>query len=243
MPRFVNPVEFYNDEVGAVLPEAQLFFFINKTTTPKATFADPTLNFPNAQPVEADGAGRFPNIWLEPGAYTVELRDNGGVVQWKVDDVNLESLGLLASTVLVFSDHNTLKLGNTIGGEQISFELGQTLGTQGYNLAGDGGQAIYVVVSSAAGTPDDILFLDLGSNLLAQRLKQSLQHFDTGPQMATALWLGINDNAITYGQNLVNDGNGGIYQIVPNGTGVADGLNFIDLNNGNQARRLTLNVS
>lgn len=70
--RFVLPVETAFDANGEPLPGALLFFYENETVVKKNTYSDAEKATPNANPVVADSAGRWPNIFLETDApYTV----------------------------------------------------------------------------------------------------------------------------------------------------------------------------
>lgn len=81
-----NPFEFDNN--GVPLAGASLFFFQTGTNTPQATFADVALTTPNANPVIADGNGRFGTIFLSPSsAYKVQLVNSVGTQIWTEDPV------------------------------------------------------------------------------------------------------------------------------------------------------------
>lgn len=51
---------------GTVLPGAKLYFFQTLTTTPQNTYQDNARATPHENPVEADAAGAFPPIYLDP---------------------------------------------------------------------------------------------------------------------------------------------------------------------------------
>lgn len=48
---------------GIPIPNAKIFFYQNNTTTLKTVYADEALTTPLANPVAANSAGHFPNIW------------------------------------------------------------------------------------------------------------------------------------------------------------------------------------
>ena len=76
MSTFVFPRQFYNDEVGRTLPLSRLYFYETGTYNNKQVFSDKALTTPMSQPVEADGSGRFPPIYLNTDiAYRVQLKD------------------------------------------------------------------------------------------------------------------------------------------------------------------------
>lgn len=75
------------DSSGAPIPEAQLFFFAEGTTTLNNTYQDEGLTLLNTNPVEANGNGRFPPIWLKSQTYTVKMTDaDGGTIKTSVVD-------------------------------------------------------------------------------------------------------------------------------------------------------------
>ena len=62
-------------------------FYSTGTTTRKDTFSDNALTVANTNPVVADSAGRFGDIFLEAGAYRVILTDADDVTIWDADPV------------------------------------------------------------------------------------------------------------------------------------------------------------
>lgn len=52
------------DSEGRALPYAKLYTYEVDSSTPKDTYSDIALNTPNANPIIADGAGRFFNVYL-----------------------------------------------------------------------------------------------------------------------------------------------------------------------------------
>ena len=79
MSRINNPITFFNDEKGRTLPKATLDFYESGTFTRKDTYSDSALSAVNPNPVVADGAGRFPDIFLASGEYRAVLKDRDGV--------------------------------------------------------------------------------------------------------------------------------------------------------------------
>lgn len=75
------------DGNGVPMAGAKLAFYITGTSTPKNTFSDYAMTVPNANPVIADGEGRFGDIWLEAGDYKVILKTAADVVVWTADPV------------------------------------------------------------------------------------------------------------------------------------------------------------
>ncbi|HED4877400.1 TPA: hypothetical protein R4K21_003219 [Stenotrophomonas maltophilia] len=84
--RFYNPAPVFLNLLG-LQPVAggNLQFYQIGTTTPKATWSDPSMTIPNANPVLLDSSGRAnTNIWLD-GAYSVRLLDSLGATIWTRD--------------------------------------------------------------------------------------------------------------------------------------------------------------
>lgn len=85
---------------GVSIPGATLDFFVTNTTTPKNTFQEAAQTTPNTNPVVADGAGRFPPIYMLEGLYTVIFKDSDGVELGSIDDFDGAGTGTV-STVTV----------------------------------------------------------------------------------------------------------------------------------------------
>ncbi len=82
--RFNNPRAYF----GVPLYGATLDFFLSGTNTRQDTFSDAALTTANTNPVEADTAGRFGEIFLSDGvAYKVVLKDQAGATIWTADPV------------------------------------------------------------------------------------------------------------------------------------------------------------
>lgn len=92
--RFRNPVIKYTTDTLKTLPNAQLFFYQNGTSTLKTVYKDKNKVTPHSNPVVADSAGIFEPIFLD-GTYRVTLKSSvatSSVVQtgWPVDNVGGE---------------------------------------------------------------------------------------------------------------------------------------------------------
>lgn len=85
--RFYAPYYVPVDGNGDVEPGAKLFFYISETSTPQDTFSDVDLTVPNTNPVEANGAGQFPAIFLGTGRYKVILKNADDTLVWTADPV------------------------------------------------------------------------------------------------------------------------------------------------------------
>jgi hypothetical protein len=77
--RFVLPGQQVVDANGNPYSGAKLYFYESGTSTPQDTYSDSDLSTPNTNPVVADSAGRFSNIFLAEAAYKVILKTAGDV--------------------------------------------------------------------------------------------------------------------------------------------------------------------
>lgn len=73
------------DASGRPLLVPNVAFFAAGTTTPLAVYSDAALTRPLAQPVKADGTGRFPRVYLPVVLYAEEVRGPYGEVLWRDD--------------------------------------------------------------------------------------------------------------------------------------------------------------
>lgn len=88
-PRFIMPYAYWPDSAGVPLPGALLYFFVSGTDDPAATYSDAALTIPNDNPVPANDAGVWPNIFLQPGIiYKVVLTTENGQQVWEADPVS-----------------------------------------------------------------------------------------------------------------------------------------------------------
>ena len=81
--RFVGPVFQQLDASGNARPGSKLSFFEAFSTTPRSVFSDSQLTTPLTQPVVADAAGVFPEIFLDGSSYRAVYTDQ--------NDVNLDT--------------------------------------------------------------------------------------------------------------------------------------------------------
>jgi hypothetical protein len=79
---------FYLPKVVS-LPFSKLYFFQTETSTPQDVYTDEGLEVAHEVPVEADAAGVFPPIYLDPTlpAYRVSHYTSADVLIYTVDDV------------------------------------------------------------------------------------------------------------------------------------------------------------
>ena len=133
MSRFVLPFQTVFDKNGHPLSGAKLYFYENDTVTLKDTYADSDFTTPNKNPVVADNQGEFGNIHLK-GEYRVDLKNKKGVSQ-----PNYPANGVPGVFGQLYTTVASLKL--------TTLAAGQTVQTQGYYAAGDGGGGDYLIVS------------------------------------------------------------------------------------------------
>lgn len=76
------------DSLGIPDPGATLTFYETNTTTPKNTYQEAALTTPNTNPVVADGTGRFPEMYLQSGLYSIVYKDADGATIKTIDDFN-----------------------------------------------------------------------------------------------------------------------------------------------------------
>jgi hypothetical protein len=76
---------------GAVAPGAEAYFFEAGTSTPLATYTDADLSVPHTHPVEADGNGLWPAVFLDFGSYKEVLKTSGGTTLFSADDIPNEA--------------------------------------------------------------------------------------------------------------------------------------------------------
>lgn len=118
--RFLHPVMQQLDASGDVRAGSKLNFFETGTTTPKAVYSDTGLTTPFTQPVVADAAGVFPEIFLDGTDHRVQFLDSNDVQIDVYDPVT--GTGLFGTSTL-FSrlvEKFTATAGQTI------FNLGNT---------------------------------------------------------------------------------------------------------------------
>lgn len=86
--RFTMPIEqAIKDDASGSGSGYKLNFYETGTVVRKDSFSDNALTSANANPVVADSAGRFGDIFLESGTYKVVLTDENDVEIWTADPV------------------------------------------------------------------------------------------------------------------------------------------------------------
>lgn len=85
---FTLPKEVILTNAGALIPGAKAYFYVAGTATPQSVYTDYTLGTPHANPVVADGNGRFPTIYYDPTLeYKVVIKDASDVEIYSQDYV------------------------------------------------------------------------------------------------------------------------------------------------------------
>lgn len=108
------------DANGAPVSGAKLYTYSAGTTTPKATYSDAGLTILNANPVEADAAGRFGDIFAATGSYALVMETSAGAPIWDADPVDgatgsTASPGAGVRNLLTDGDFATVALLTTTG--------------------------------------------------------------------------------------------------------------------------------
>jgi hypothetical protein len=134
---------------GILLPGSKLYFYQTGTSTPQAVYQGVDLDVAHSQPVESNGAGRFPAIYLDPSLpnYRILLTDSADVTQpgYPIDDVpssqNTAQQFRLKHTApeLIFEETdasaNNGKWRFRVNGEEFLIEIGNDAESSWVNVA------------------------------------------------------------------------------------------------------------
>jgi hypothetical protein len=147
--RFALPLESVFDANGVPRSGAKLEFFASGTSDPLDTFSDDALTTANANPVVADSAGMFDDIFLSGDDYKVVLKDADDVTIWTADPVRSATpkTSVVISktttyTVAVGDDGKLIAADATAGAFTITLPVAAT--------AGDGFEISVVKIDSSA---------------------------------------------------------------------------------------------
>jgi len=135
MASIINSGKFKaRDGNGAPYAGGKLYTYLagSAGATNKQTFTDSNLGTPNANPVILDADGRA-DVWIGSGRYLFILKDSEDSTIWSVDNY-ADVVG------------DIIQYATVAEMEADSVQAGQTVSTQGYYAAGDGGEANYLVV-------------------------------------------------------------------------------------------------
>lgn len=149
--RYVVPYATAFDTTGIVSPEAYLNFYVSGTSTRQNTYSNVGLTIPNANPVQADGAGLFPNIFLTGEAYKVVLTTADGDEIWTADPVYGSGV---AGSADLYGFVTTADLLSAFGGGVILVD-GTQAETAGRTVEGDGGGGHFYYDESDTTTADN----------------------------------------------------------------------------------------
>lgn len=115
---FVPNAQMFNDS-GIVLNAGKLYFYETGTSTPLDTYSDEDLTSANANPVVADSAGRFGDIFLKNQKYKVVLKDSTDATIWTADPVsNTDKIG--KQTIFIPATAMTATASNPAGGASVT---------------------------------------------------------------------------------------------------------------------------
>lgn len=137
------------------IPGALLFFYVSATNTPQNTYSDVGLTTPNKNPVPADAAGTFPNIFMLGAAYKVVLTDASGNQIWTADPVyggagSGSGLRAVTGDTTVLSSDSLLEVDATAGNRTITYPIG----------LGSPTQTQPVTIVKVDGTANQVLIID-----------------------------------------------------------------------------------
>lgn len=88
------------DSSGNTLAGAKLYFYTAGTSTPQNVYSDIGLGVALPNPVVANGAGRFPPIYMDDISYKVMLYTADDVLIWSADNVWAQSIDADAAVAL-----------------------------------------------------------------------------------------------------------------------------------------------
>lgn len=170
----VSPSPFvvpqYFDNSGHPCAGCKLASFAAGTSTPLATFSDPSGVFPNSQPVILDSAGRA-RIYLTGASYKLVLSTAAGTQIWSVDQVASSNNGLLASNN-VWTGTNTWQATSNFNAP-VNFGVGLT--SLGPNVLNGGG----TIAGTWSGSPNLSGTWTFGGQVNAVNIVYSGQLFST----------------------------------------------------------------
>jgi hypothetical protein len=76
---------------GTPLSGALLYIYQENSSTPVTTYSDFTLATEQTHPIEADSAGRLPQIWVADGSYRARLTTSAGIEVF--DEASVTAIG------------------------------------------------------------------------------------------------------------------------------------------------------
>lgn len=175
MPRFPLPRQDCFDTNGAPRAGAKLYFYTTGTTTPLATYADSALVTPNANPVVADSAGLFGEIFLtQTVTYKVVLKTAADVTVWTADPVSggttsADLTGLVNAAAIsndaaqqyaITNKIRFLQAGAGAVTRTVQSKLRDTVNVLDFGAVGDGSTDDLVAFRAAAATGKNVYIPD-----------------------------------------------------------------------------------
>ncbi len=185
---FALPYRPAFDSNGKVIPGAQLYFTLTGTNTPSAPYTSPSLTTQHMNPVEADGAGRFPAIYLNTGVtYRVRLYEPDAVVgvDTPLEEYDPFTGQMVGAVSVSIGTVSTLSPGASAtalitdaGGGAYSLNLGIPAGATGSGTT--------FVWGAATGTLANQTDLQNALNLKANLVSPAFTNTPTAPTAATS---------------------------------------------------------
>jgi hypothetical protein len=175
MPRFPIPRQDCFDTNGAPRAGAKLYFYTTGTTTPLNTYADSALVTPNANPVVADSAGLFGEIFLtQTATYKVVLKTSLDVTVWTADPVaggttSLDLAGLVNAAAItntvseqqaITNKLQFLQAGAGAVTRSVQSKLRDTVSVVDFGAVGDGSTDDLVAFRAAVATGKNVIVPD-----------------------------------------------------------------------------------
>lgn len=101
------------DSSGNTLAGAKLYFYTAGTSTPQNVYSDINLGVALPNPVVANGAGRFPPIYMDDISYKVALYNDKDELVWTADNVWAQSIDADAAFATAAVKATTVSAGYT----------------------------------------------------------------------------------------------------------------------------------
>lgn len=101
------------DSSGNTLAGAKLYFYTAGTSTPQNVYSDINLGVALPNPVIANGAGRFPPIYMDDISYKVNLYNADDELIWTADNVWAQSIDADAAFATAAVKATTVSAGYT----------------------------------------------------------------------------------------------------------------------------------
>jgi hypothetical protein len=175
MSRFPLPRQDCFDTNGNPRAGAKLYFYTTGTTTPLATYSNSGLTVANSNPVVADSAGLFGEIFLTQSAvYKVVLKTSADVTVWTADPVSggttsTELAGLVNAAAItntvseqqaITNKLQFLQAGAGAVTRSVQSKLRETVSVLDFGAVGDGSNDDLAAFQYAVDTGKDVYIPD-----------------------------------------------------------------------------------